>query len=131
MYVRVLYIPLLFTATSGSYSVSLFWSMMIGVHLIGLFQPLPEESERACPLPTFSSADLGCVQLGSLLPLPEEAACACPSCNFYSSVAIVERANSTDSAACWKNLPLFQPLPAPALVEVGRRVCLPVSSGRG
>ena len=37
----------------------------------------------------------------------------------------------TDSAAGWKSTSLFQPLPAPALVEVGRMACLPGSSGRG
>ena len=79
--------------------------MKLGAHSIGLFQPLPE--------------------------VPEEAPCARPSSNFYSSATIVERANSTDSAAHWKSTPLFQPLSAPVLVEVERGVCLPDSSGRG
>ncbi len=37
--------------------------------------------------------------------LSDEAPCARPSSNFYSPAAIVERANSTDSAARWKARP--------------------------
>ncbi len=64
--------------------------------------------------------------------LPEEAPCACPSSDFYSFVAIVGRANSTDSASSWKSTPLFQQLPALLCwkkLEEGR--ALPDSSGRG
>ena len=42
--------------------------------------------------------------IGLFHPLPEEAPSARPSSNFYSFAAIVERANSTNSAARWKRM---------------------------
>ena len=50
--------------------------------------------------------------MGLFQSLPEEAPYACLSSNFYSSAAIVERANSTDSRSLEEHAPLPTSIPA-------------------